>query len=356
MRPAEFSPESIIEAGQALQAVGRNITGFALRQKVGGGNPARLKQIWDEHAAGQVVAAIEPVAELPVEVADEVSAVAKALADRLAALAVELNDKAVKAAERRVHEVVRSAGEQREQAERELADAGATVEDLEGKLDAADATTAELRGELAEALESGQAQAVELATLKERLSLIEHAGKTAAEQYAADLGRVSASLTATAADRDQARAVAQEAQGEARELMRRTQEQGAALDALRAKLADAELAAARLEGERDRARQDADDAERRAVAVEIQAARTAEALEAAQAAQASAEKASAALRLEIATLAERAAHVADLRAIVATLQAQARPALLLEPTAAPTGVAPEAVKKAPARRRARSDA
>jgi len=129
MRPVEFTPEQIIEAGQALQGAGRNITGFALRQKVGGGNPARLKQVWDEHQAGQAVATIEPVAELPVEVADEVAAVAKALTDRIAALAVELNDKAVKAAERRVHEVVRTAGEQREQAERELADAGATVDD-----------------------------------------------------------------------------------------------------------------------------------------------------------------------------------------------------------------------------------
>ena len=38
MRPAEFAPEAIIQAGQELQATGRNITGFALRQKVGGGN------------------------------------------------------------------------------------------------------------------------------------------------------------------------------------------------------------------------------------------------------------------------------------------------------------------------------
>lgn len=33
MRPAEFAPEQIIEAGKELQAAGRNITGFALRQK-----------------------------------------------------------------------------------------------------------------------------------------------------------------------------------------------------------------------------------------------------------------------------------------------------------------------------------
>ena len=42
MRPVEFTPDAIIQAGQSLQAAGRNITGFALRQKVGGGNPSRL--------------------------------------------------------------------------------------------------------------------------------------------------------------------------------------------------------------------------------------------------------------------------------------------------------------------------
>lgn len=49
MRPATFEPEQIIEAGRALQAEGRNITGFALRNRIGGGNPTRLRQIWDEY-------------------------------------------------------------------------------------------------------------------------------------------------------------------------------------------------------------------------------------------------------------------------------------------------------------------
>lgn len=173
MRPVEFTPEAIIQAGRDLQTGGRNITGFALRQKVGGGNPSRLKQVWDEHLASQSVARAEPVAELPVEVAEEVAAVTKALTERLAALAVELNDKAVKAAERRVHEVVRSAGEQREQAERELADASQTVDDLETKLDEARAHGEALEGKLTEMQATSQAQAVELAQLRERLSATE---------------------------------------------------------------------------------------------------------------------------------------------------------------------------------------
>jgi regulator of replication initiation timing len=184
MRPAEHAPEAIIEAGQALQAAGRNITGFALRQKVGGGNPSRLKQVWDEHLASQSVARAEPVAELPVEVAEEMTAVTKALTERLAALAVELNDKAVKAAERRVHEIVRTAGEQRAQAERELADASQTVEDLESRLDQANADTDSLKVKLEASEGARQTQAVELAQVRERLAVTEQAAKTAEAQQA----------------------------------------------------------------------------------------------------------------------------------------------------------------------------
>jgi chromosome segregation ATPase len=196
MRPVEFSPESIISAGQDLQATGRNITGFALRQKVGGGNPSRLKQVWDEHLASQSVTKAEPVAELPVEVAEEVALVTKELTQRLSALALELNDKAVKAAERRVHEVVRSAGEQRAQAERELADASQTVEDLETMLDDATVQVAALEAKLAELQTSHQAQAVELAQVRERLAVTEQTANVAGTQHAAELARMTATIDA----------------------------------------------------------------------------------------------------------------------------------------------------------------
>lgn len=198
MRPVEFTTEQIIEAGQNLQTAGRNITGFALRQKIGGGNPSRLKQVWDEHASSQVATVAEPVAELPEDVAEAVANVSKSLSDRLAALAVELNDRAVKAADRRVHEVVRSAGEQRAQAERELADAAVTVDDLENQLDVVNASVAWQEKRLAEIQAAHQAQAVELAQVRERLAAAEQTGKAAAEQHAAELARL---VTAAEAER-----------------------------------------------------------------------------------------------------------------------------------------------------------
>ena len=190
MRPVEFLPKAIIEAGQALQAAGRNITGFALRQKVGGGNPTGLKQVWDEHLANQSVTKVEPVSELPIEVAEEVSAVTKALSERLAALAVELNDKAVKAAERRVAEVIRTAGVQREQAEREL------VDDLESTLEESKARIETLNDQLVQSQAKAQAQAVELAQVRERLAAAEQGAKAASEQHAAELARINATIAA----------------------------------------------------------------------------------------------------------------------------------------------------------------
>ena len=173
MRPVEFTPEEIVKAGQELRATGRNITGFALRQKIGGGHPSRLKQVWDEYLNSQVEAKADPVAELPIEVTEEVAAVNKALAERLMAMAVGVNNKAVKAAERHVAEIIRSAGEHREQAERELADASQTVEDLEAKLDEARGNAEELGARLTETHTQHQAQAVKLAQVSERLLMIE---------------------------------------------------------------------------------------------------------------------------------------------------------------------------------------
>lgn len=190
MRPAIFEPQQIIEAGLALQAEGRNITGFALRNRVGGGNPGRLKQVWDEYLSSQTEVTAEPVAELPVEVAEEVKAVSAALAERISQLASELNDKAVRAAERRVAEVTRAAGEQTAQAERELADAAQTVDDLEDKLDG---VTAELRKtlELLDASrEREQERTINLTEVRERLTAAEKqqleaekAAKQANEQH-----------------------------------------------------------------------------------------------------------------------------------------------------------------------------
>src|SRR5450759_2191609 len=159
MRPVEYTNEDIIQAGLELQALGRKLSGFSLRQKLGGGNTKRLEQVWNDYLTSQDVRDAEPATDLPGEIAKAVTVFAKALTDQLLWLAIELNDKAVKAAERRVKGVIRSVEDQREQAERELADAQVVI----------------------------QSQNMELAKLQERLALTEQTAKTESEQYAAEL-------------------------------------------------------------------------------------------------------------------------------------------------------------------------
>jgi colicin import membrane protein len=162
MRPVEYKTEDIIQAGLELQALGRKVSGFSLRQKLGGGNTKRLKQVWDEYLTSKAVRIAEPATELSSEIAEAVTVVAKALTENLLALAIVINDKAVKAAECRVKGVIRSVEDQREQAERELADAQAVI----------------------------QSQNRELAKLQERLALTEQTEKTESEQHAAELERL----------------------------------------------------------------------------------------------------------------------------------------------------------------------
>lgn len=194
MRPSEFTDAEIIKAGQDLQAAGRTVTGFALRQKIGGGSFSRLKNVWDAHLVSQSVTVVAPAVELPIEVAEEIAAVSKELVDRLAALATGLNDKAVKAAERRVHEVISAAGEQTAQAEREMADAALTVDDLEEKLDATSGRVLELQSDLESVTRLSQDQAIELAQLKERLAASENAANSQAQRHEQELVQAQEAL------------------------------------------------------------------------------------------------------------------------------------------------------------------
>jgi chromosome segregation ATPase len=185
-RPVDITDERIIEAGETLVRANRNVTGFALRKLTGGGDPKRLKEVWDRHHVSQAVTNAEPVAELPVEVAETLAAMTKALVDKINTLTVELNDKAVKTQERRVADVLRAAGEQQAQAERELADASQAVDELEAMLAEERSRVGELEKRLADVLAADQAKAVELATLRERLEAVEKNAKVAGEQHVAE--------------------------------------------------------------------------------------------------------------------------------------------------------------------------
>lgn len=189
MRPVEFSDEAIIQAGLELRQAGRNVTGFALRQKIGGGNPARLRQVWDDHLVSLTEVQAPPVAELPTELAQAVASLTQTVNERIMALVVELNDQAVQAANGRVQEVLRTSEEQQQQAQQELAEAATAVNELDTQLMAAQTEVETLTNQLTASQAQLQAQAIELVQLRERLAAAEEAGRVAAQAHATELSQ-----------------------------------------------------------------------------------------------------------------------------------------------------------------------
>ena len=187
MRPVEFSDEAIIQAGQALRQAGRNVTGFALRQKIGGGSPTRLRQVWDDHLSSLTETPTQPVAELPTELAQAVASLTQTVNERIMALVVELNQQAIQSAEGRVQEVLRTSDEQQQQAKEELAEAASAVSELDTQIVAAQTEVETLTSQLTASQAQLQTQAIELAQLRERLAAAEEAGHAAAQAHAAEL-------------------------------------------------------------------------------------------------------------------------------------------------------------------------
>ena len=188
MRPPEIENEQIINAGQQLQEDGRKVTGFALRKIVGGGNPSRLARVWEDHRRSQEVVASEPAQELPVEVEEALNEMTGIFLEQVRGLAQNLNARAVKTAERRVADVMRSAKEQQENAEAELVDAATTVEDLEDQLGNVRAELSKAQEELVTLRKSASKAERELAVVREKLSK-EYEQRESAEESLADIRR-----------------------------------------------------------------------------------------------------------------------------------------------------------------------
>ena len=53
MRPAEYQEADIIKAGQKIQREGRTVTAFGIRNSLGGGNPRRIGEIWNQYIANE---------------------------------------------------------------------------------------------------------------------------------------------------------------------------------------------------------------------------------------------------------------------------------------------------------------
>lgn len=108
-RSAEFTEDKIIEAGRSMLAAGKRITGFGLRNAVGGGNANRLLEVWETHALQHSESEPELLSELPLEVSEHLGNVINSFTgefkEQMTRLAVDMNHRAHKASERRVKEM-----------------------------------------------------------------------------------------------------------------------------------------------------------------------------------------------------------------------------------------------------------
>lgn len=296
MRPPEIEDDKIIEAGKQLVGDSRRVTGFALRKVVGGGNPSRLARVWEEYRRSQEVVDSEPVQELPMEVEEALNEMTSSFLEQVRNLALNLNTRAVKTAERRVADVMRSAKEQQENAEAELVDAAATVEDLEEQLGFVRAEGIKSRSELNKAQEEietlrkkGADLERDLAVSQEKLSK-EREQRETAESSLKEIHSRNADLQR---DKDDLRQERDEFKKEFSQLQKRVESIGSERDALVKEQGEtqAQLASQnerletalkqveQLKTERDEARTSYADSSKKALEFEIQAGHYKEQLE-----------------------------------------------------------------------------
>ncbi|WP_339666600.1 DNA-binding protein [uncultured Marinobacter sp.] len=133
MRPADHTDQEIIEAGKRLQDQDRKVTGYGLRNELGGGDQKRLLAVWKNFTAQDVVESI-PDTELPAELEESLNSASQTLLNHLRSMAVQIHQAATKVAERQVAEITRQYKELEEQTDAELKDAAIIIEKRESEI------------------------------------------------------------------------------------------------------------------------------------------------------------------------------------------------------------------------------
>lgn len=162
MRSVEISNKQIIEAGEALQEDGREVTAFGLRTKIGGGNAKRLWEVWNHHVVEAGTTHGETPVPLPAEVEQSFQLLSTALVTMLKRAAMELNSLAVRTSEQRIVEALRQTGEQSEKSARDMSEAAQAVDALELELETSHGACVELE--------------IKIVKLTEELSSAQHEG------------------------------------------------------------------------------------------------------------------------------------------------------------------------------------
>ena len=317
MRPADYSEEQIIAAGKALQAADKRVTPFGIREHMGGGQPQRIRTVWESYIAGESAqeARQEEAVELPAEFAEQVQGMNAALIGDLTAFAKRVYKRADEIAESRTREAMLSAKKAKESAETDVADAERMIGDQDAKVEALEQQLGALQEQLAGAQrdlrELEQEKAKEITGLTvENTRLGEQVNTAQSKAQAAEKA-----LDTAATERERERLSQEQEREQWTERLAQEKSRGEGLQkelkAAHGQIEKFESRSVRLEADLEHARQGLADAQEKLRQETETGAATANAL--------------AELRIEAAALKERVAHTEELRAMLKEIQTKAPP-------------------------------
>jgi DNA repair exonuclease SbcCD ATPase subunit len=160
-RKAEFSDQQIIDAGKAIEAEGKPISTFAIRNRLNGGSSERIKTVWAEYTAQQETIIEEeiPDIELPTEIAEKLEKNQQIAKNQLEKLAIESFRVAQQVAEKRVKSTIddyqskiREYEESENQASIALESSDKKIDELESEIDLLQSRNEELVAENSKSL------------------------------------------------------------------------------------------------------------------------------------------------------------------------------------------------------------
>ena len=189
MRYAEYADELIVEAGLQIQAEGRPVTKWALKERVGGGNTSRLLAVWQAHELKSNKAETL-IHDLPADIARELDSAIGAVSGRIRAVVATLQQKALEAAEQRVAQIEARARADADQARNEQADAEVLVAKLEGAIAAQESRVDEVQARLTASEQGRHDAALSLATVHEQIRVAKESHALFAAEVQVERDRV----------------------------------------------------------------------------------------------------------------------------------------------------------------------
>ena len=170
-RPAEYTDAQIIEAGLALISESKAASGFAIREKIGGGKIERINRIWAEHLAEQ------PFSEKPQEpvvvtdsTRERIATEMQLVEDKIVTLVGSLNHQAKMDADLRIEEIQTLAENKGKASDQQLEIAAKQIDELESQSAELMIENEEAKTELLELRKEKHQADVSLARLTEKIS------------------------------------------------------------------------------------------------------------------------------------------------------------------------------------------